>query len=148
MGSAPSFGRRVTLEPTEQKPRPQAAPAAPLPGLAAALATARAEPIRLSAADALSPDIDRELEEWKRTRGTRIPWRQIWLIASLSFAIAWAVLPDSVNDLVNWVLLGLSAASFVSGVVPRNKGYLAGAGAAGGGGTNDPAGPGNSTGLS
>ena len=148
MGSGPSFGRRATVQRTEQKPEPQAAPTARVPAAAAALATARAEPIRLSAADAISPDIDREIEEWKRARGMRIPWRQICLIASLSFAIAWFVLPDSVNDAVNWLLLGLSGASFISGVVPRGKGYLAGAGTAGGGGKKEPAGPGNSTGLS
>jgi hypothetical protein len=115
---------------------------------AAALNTARAEPLVLTPADAFSPDIDRELEEWKRTRGVRIPWRQISLIASLSFGIAWFVLPDTVSDPVSWLLLALSGASFVNGVAPRGKNYLAGAGGAGGGATNDPAGPGNSTGLS
>jgi hypothetical protein len=109
---------------------------------------ASAEPLLLTAADALPPDIDGELDEWKRARGRHIPWRQISLIASLSFGVAWFVLPDSVSDPVSWLLLGLSGASFVNGVVPRGKRYLAGAGAAAGGGTNEPAAPGNSTGLS
>jgi hypothetical protein len=66
-------------------------------------------------------------------------------MAALSFAIAWFVLPDSVNDAVDWLLLGLSGASLINGVRPDGKSYLAGAG---GGGTNEPAAPGNSTGLS
>ena len=151
MGSASSFGRRANPQRTEQKPlrvQNPVVPLVPVPSARAAPSTARAEPLLLTAADALSPDIDRELEEWKRARGMRIPWRQISLIASLSFGIAWFVLPDSVSDPVSWVLLGLSGASFVNGVAPRRNRHLAGDGAAGADGTKEPAAPGNSTGLS
>ena len=67
------------------------------------------------------PDVDRELAEWKQARGVRMPWRQISLIASLSFGIAWFVLPDKVNDAVGWVLVLLAAASFISGVTPKHS---------------------------
>jgi len=148
MGNTPSFGRRVTPQRTEQTRAPFT-PVIPVPNMSAVLGTAPAEPIRLSAADAFSPDIDREIEEWARARDRRVPWRQISLIASLSFAIAWFVLPDSVNDVVDWLLLALSGASLINGVRPGGKSYLAGAGGgAGSGGTNEPATPGNSTGLS
>ncbi len=147
MGSAPSFGRRANLQRTEQRPRPQE-PDAPAPIAVAALDPARAKPIRVTPADSLSPDIDREIEDWKRARGTPIPWRQLSLMAGLSFSIAWAVLPDTVNDAVGWLLLALSAASVLGGVSPRPRNYFAGAEGAGGGATKDPAGAGNSTGLS
>lgn len=85
-----------------------------------ALIAARAEQIVPTPPDPVPPsDVERELAEWKRARGVRVPWRQISLIASLSFGIAYFVLPDSVNDAVGWVLLALSVASFVNGVVPR-----------------------------
>src|SRR5579863_4216199 len=53
--------------------------------------------------------VDDELEEWKRARkkGFAIPWRPFSLMASLSFGIASFVLPDSVNDAVQWPLYAL-----------------------------------------
>ena len=151
MGSAPSFGRRITPKRPQQPANENStdAPAVQVPvSVAAALNTARAEPLALTAADELRPDIDREIEEWKRARGTRIPWRQISLIGSLSFGIAWFVLPETVSDPVSWLLLILSGASFINGVVPRAKNHLAGADGDVGAGTKEPAAPGNSTGLS
>lgn len=113
MANAPSFGRRTRVQRAEQNRRVVAREA---------LNTARAEQIVLTPAEPAPPsDIDRELAEWKRARGVRVPWRQISLIASLSFGIAYFVLPDSVNDAVGWVLVALSIASFVNGVVPRGK---------------------------
>jgi hypothetical protein len=55
---------------------------------------------------------DRDLQEWKEQRSYKIPWRQISLMGSLCFGIASFVLPDSVNDSVNWILYGLMAMSF------------------------------------
>jgi hypothetical protein len=40
----------------------------------------------------------------------RLPWRQIALIASLSFGVAEFVLPDTVNVVVDWLLDGLAIA--------------------------------------
>jgi hypothetical protein len=50
-------------------------------------------------------------QEWKtREQGFRIPWRPVLLMASLSFGIASFVLPDTVNDAVQWLLYALMAA--------------------------------------
>ncbi|MBI1361251.1 MAG: hypothetical protein GC155_13320 [Alphaproteobacteria bacterium] len=67
--------------------------------------------------------VDDELREWKASRKTpfRVPWRQLSLMASLCFGIASFVLPDSVNDAVNWLLYGLMAVSFYVGVTGRKK---------------------------
>lgn len=61
---------------------------------------------------------DHELRKWKQTRKQRskIPWRQLALMASLCFGIASLVLPDSVNDNLDWVLYGLMGASLYAGL--------------------------------
>lgn len=64
--------------------------------------------------------VDDELREWRRGRkGFRIPWRPLSLMASLCFGIASFVLPDSVNDAVQWLLYVLMAASFIAGITAR-----------------------------
>ena len=65
--------------------------------------------------------VDEELEEWKASRKRIIPWRQLSLMASLCFGIASLVLPDSVNDGVDWLLYGLMAASLYAGISRRLK---------------------------
>lgn len=69
--------------------------------------------------------LDEELQAWKAERRrahlTRIPWRQLSLMASLCFGIAAFVLPDSVNDWVDWLLYGLMGASFIAGFVGRRR---------------------------
>ncbi len=65
---------------------------------------------------------DQELREWQRARGFHLHWRQISLTASLSFGVASLVLPQYVNEAVQWPLYALAAASFyvwVSG--PRSS---------------------------
>ncbi|HEX4026522.1 MAG TPA: hypothetical protein VHX18_02805 [Rhizomicrobium sp.] len=61
--------------------------------------------------------IDEELREWKNARRkmTKLPWRQISLMASLCFGIGSFVLPDAVNHAVQWPLLGLAALSLFAG---------------------------------
>ena len=68
-----------------------------------------------------SPHVDHELREWKQARKQRykIPWRQLSLMAALCFGIASLVLPDSVNENLDWLLYGLMAASFYAGVSRR-----------------------------
>jgi hypothetical protein len=63
-------------------------------------------------------DVDTELAEWKATRTStfKLPWRQLSLMASLCFGLASFVLPDTVNDAVNWLLYALMAMSFYVGV--------------------------------
>jgi len=74
-----------------------------------------------STANALS--LEDELLEWKKTRrrNYRPPWRQISFMASACFGIGYFVLPDSVNEAVQWLLLGLVIASFASGISSRHK---------------------------
>lgn len=90
---------------------------APRPAPTAKAAPRRAEP------EAPLPDSirwtdvpDTELEDWKRGRRYRLPWRQISLTASLCFGIAALVLPDTVNNAVDWLLYALAAASFINGL--------------------------------
>jgi len=69
------------------------------------------------------PSVDDELREWKRSRwgGFKIPWRQLSLMASLCFGIASFVLPDSVNNDVQWLLFALMAASIYAGIAKRRE---------------------------
>lgn len=75
----------------------------------------------------LSPE--EELEAWKaermRTRLSRVPWRQIYVMAGLCFGIGGFMLPDSVNDAFSWILYGLMAVSFYAGLVKRREAALA-----------------------
>lgn len=66
---------------------------------------------------------DLEFAAWKkeRARGPRLPWRQLSFMASACFGIASFVLPDKVNDVVNWLLYGLMAASFYIGWTARRS---------------------------
>lgn len=60
--------------------------------------------------------VDDELAEWKRSRRRVIPWRQISLMATLSLGIASLVLPDDVNEPVEWLVYALTAASMITTV--------------------------------
>ena len=68
-----------------------------------------------------SPPIDDEFREWKkaRKRHSGLPWRQLSLMASVSFGIASLVLPDSVSDTLDWVLYALMAATAYAGLQQR-----------------------------
>ncbi len=64
--------------------------------------------------------VDQEVQAWKDARGSqfKMPWSQIYLMASLCFGIASFVLPDSVNDNVDyllWILCGFSAFAWYNG---------------------------------
>ena len=50
-----------------------------------------------------------------------MPWRQLSLMASLCFGIASFVLPDSVNDNVDWLLWILAAMSAFVWFTNRKK---------------------------
>jgi len=67
--------------------------------------------------------LDDDLREWKRARKANfeIPWRPLSLMATLCFGIASFVLPDSVNDTVQWFLYALMAASFYVGIRRRRQ---------------------------
>jgi hypothetical protein len=79
-------------------------------------------PVRLSEKSDFS-SIDDELREWKlaRKRNFEIPWRPLSLMATMCFGIASFVLPDSVNDNVQWLLYALAAASLYAGFRKRRR---------------------------
>jgi hypothetical protein len=65
---------------------------------------------------------DEELRQWKAARQRPpLPWRQIYLMAGLSFGIASFVLPQDINGAVDWLLYGLAAASFYAGWRKRRR---------------------------
>jgi len=102
MATARTFGRRrVTAPPTPVRALTQV----PEPDTQAAI---------------ISPEwssTDPELEEWKRARKPfAFPWRQVFLMASLCFGVASLVLPDTVNDMVDWLLYALAAMSLYAGL--------------------------------
>jgi len=97
------------------------------PSASAALtASDRARPDAFEAEPALPPlrepnPVDAELEEWKRTH-KKLPlfaWRPLYFMASLCFGLASFVLPDSINDIVQWPLYALAAMSFYLGMKMR-----------------------------
>jgi len=67
--------------------------------------------------------LDDELRQWKlaRKQNFQIPWRPLSLMATLCFGIASFVLPDSVNDDVQWLLYALAAASLYAGFRKRQR---------------------------
>jgi hypothetical protein len=109
-----SFGRRAGALPA---PRTSANKSAKIP----AAAPVQAFIEQPAPAAEYLPSQDRELEEWKKARKFQIPWRPLSWMASLSFGIASFVLPDSVNDKVQWLLYALMAASFCAGFAKRRK---------------------------
>lgn len=69
------------------------------------------------------PSVEDEIEAWKMERRgfTRFPWRQLSLMAGLSFGLASFVLPQSVNDAVAWPLYLLSGLGFWAGLRKRKR---------------------------
>jgi hypothetical protein len=69
------------------------------------------------------PSHDDDLQQWKlaRKRNFEIPWRPLSLMATLCFGIASFVLPNSVNDNVQWLLYALAAASLYAGFRRRRR---------------------------
>ncbi len=121
MARSGSFGRRVSSEPQRRYARVEA-PVVPQSVEHDFLAIHDERPSTyVPATDA--PSLDDELREWKQSRkhGFRIPWRQVSLMASLCFGIASFVLPDSVNENVQWLLYALTAASLIAGFSRRRR---------------------------
>ena len=61
----------------------------------------------------IAPDDDDELRAWKsaRRKATHLPWRQIAMMAGLSFAVASFALPEGLNEALQWPLSALVAVS-------------------------------------
>jgi hypothetical protein len=67
--------------------------------------------------------LEDEIREWKQARrkNFQLPWRQISFMASVCFGVGSLVLPDSVNRIVQWLLLALVALSLIAGFSTRRK---------------------------
>jgi len=121
MAKRQAFGRRINPQaqtaPATVRSEPVAANDAGPPDSPAA------EPALPPAPQEQQPSIEEELRAWKlsRRRKFQVPWRQVSLFASLCFGIASFVLPDSVNDNVQWLLLALMAASAWAGLSKRRQ---------------------------
>jgi hypothetical protein len=109
------FGRRTVQQPRFRQTKNE---------IEAAASTVAAKPAGTSppsSIDMAASSYDDELREWAKARkqGFKIPWRQVSLMASLCFGIASFVLPDSVNEDVQWLLYALAAASLFGGFIKR-----------------------------
>lgn len=121
MANQPVFGRRANPQRLPRRVRENSAAVAQ----SANAVTGDVAPERLAPAaeEAELPPLDRELREWKRARnqGFKIPWRPLSLMAALCFGMASFVLPDWVNDAVQWPLYALAAVSFYVGISRRRR---------------------------
>jgi hypothetical protein len=119
MANRQAFGRRINPQ-AVQRPQHLGVPPAAERGPAPEAPPETAPPVPDTAED---PSTDAELHAWKVARGSRfrMPWSQLSLVASLFFGVASFVLPDSVNDSVDWLLWGLSIVSFCVWFSNRRK---------------------------
>jgi len=80
------------------------------------------QPVLMSETPKLPP-VDDDFREWKRARKPNFQalWRPFLLIATLCFGIASLVLPDSVNDAVDWLLYALMGVSLYSWIRSRRR---------------------------
>jgi hypothetical protein len=115
-----SFGRRS--EPQRQPLRSRTTESAAQSTMVDSTGPSIALPMSLLEKPEFS-QLDEDLREWKRARkrNFEIPWRPLSLMATLCFGIASFVLPDSVNDTVQWFLYALMAASFYVGIRRRQQ---------------------------
>jgi hypothetical protein len=68
--------------------------------------------------------VDDDLREWKRARKPNFRkalWRPLLLMSTLCFGIASLVLPDSVNDAVDWLLYAMTGVSLYSWIRSRGR---------------------------
>jgi hypothetical protein len=119
MANQTTFGRRATPQRQLLRAAETSAPAPPAGQ--SAFGEDFAGRAAITPREITVSHVDHELREWKQARKqhSRIPWRQLALMASLCFGIASLVLPDSVNENLDWVLYGLMAASLYAGLSRR-----------------------------
>jgi hypothetical protein len=126
-----SFGRRTSpqrqplrAEPKRDVPVPGAKPVfAESPSVAPVFADTSAEELARLHKEIISPSAHDEWREREQPvkRKFKVPWRQVVLTASLCFGIGALVLPETINDNLNWLLYGLMA---ISGYVGFSKRFL------------------------
>jgi hypothetical protein len=113
------FGRRSRPQQQPLRARPKLD--LRVPATKSIVADVSADQSLLSHKEIAFPYVDNELPEWEQPPKWRLkmPWRQLALMASLCFGIASFVLPDSINDELEWFLYGLTAMSLYAGVSRR-----------------------------
>jgi hypothetical protein len=114
-----TFGRRTTPQRQPSRETEKFDPV--LPSTKSVFAENSVDQSSVAHSEIDSPHVDHELREWKQARKqhSKIPWRQLSLMAALCFGIASFVLPDSVNENLDWLLYGLMAASLYAGLSRR-----------------------------
>ena len=119
MGNPRPFGHRAN--PPGQAVRASADFAAAAPSKTPVATEAPVDRSPAARSEIASPHIDHEFHEWQQARRQhfKLPWRQLALMAALCFGIASFVLPESVNDGLDWLLYGLMAASLYAGLSGR-----------------------------
>jgi len=119
MNNPRPFGRRSNPQPPPSRGGLKLD--APAPGAALLVADVPASPSPILHREILLPPVDDEFrqQEPPAKRPSKMPWRQLSLIAALCFGIASFVLPESVNDQLDWVLYGLMALSAYAGLSKR-----------------------------
>ena len=124
-----SFGRRTSpqqkplrAEAKRDAPAPDVKPVfADTPSVAPVFADTSAEELARLHKEIISPAAHDEWREREQPvkRKFKVPWRQVVLTASLCFGIGALVLPDTINDDLDWLLYGLMAISAYVGFSNR-----------------------------
>jgi hypothetical protein len=113
------FGRRSNPQPQPSRVRQKLD--LPAPDTNSIATHVSADQSVLLHKETIFPHLDNEPREWEQPKTSRykLPWRQLALIASLCFGVASFVLPDSVNDELDWLLYGFMAVSLYVGLSRR-----------------------------
>ncbi|HEX4104643.1 MAG TPA: hypothetical protein VHX92_00275 [Rhizomicrobium sp.] len=119
MESRRTFGRRATPQLPTPRAVTEAAEAPSHPAFRHPVAPILSSP----SPDAAFGSVDDEIAAWKASRGPVIPfpWRQLSLMAGICFGVASFVLPDTVNQAVQWPLYALTAISLYAGLRKRKS---------------------------
>ena len=118
MSPQKSFGRRTTFQAQPLRARHELG--LPAPAATPVFSDVPADQIALLHKEIMFPQAD----EWREREQPikpkyKMPWRQLALMASLCFGIASFVLPESINDNLDWLLYGLMAVSAYVGFSKR-----------------------------
>ena len=119
MTAQKSFGRRTIFQSPPLRARPELD--SPAPVAKSVIADVPSDQASLLRKEILFPQADGEWREQEQPIKPKfkVPWRQVALMASLCFGIASFVLPDSINDNLDWLLYGLMAISAYVGFSKR-----------------------------
>ena len=119
MTAQKSFGRRTIFQPPPMRARPKLD--SPTPAAKSVIADVSSGQAALLRKEILFPQVDGEWREREQPIKPKfkVPWRQVALMASLCFGVASFVLPDSINDNLDWLLYGLMAISAYVGFSKR-----------------------------